>query len=158
MTTTQRIDLETLSRAPIAAALRLEQAIDLDPGIRHLVKVRGSMVNGCAYCLDMHWTAARAEGEPEARLAQLATWEESPYYDERERAALALTDAMTHVSETHVPDDVWRRAEAHFEAGELAHLVWAIGAINLWNRVVITARPVAASSEAAQAAQHEEAA
>jgi alkylhydroperoxidase family enzyme len=94
----------------------------------------------------MHWAEARAAGEPEVRLAQLAAWAESPYYDDaRERAALALTDAMTHVSVTHVPDDVWAEAERHFDPDELADLVVAIGAVNLWNRVEIATRALPAS-------------
>jgi AhpD family alkylhydroperoxidase len=152
MTTSPRIDLTSLAGAPFAAVLRLEERIDLDPRLGKLIKVRASQVNGCAYCVDMHWTAARELGESELRLAQLGAWYESPYFDERERAALALTDAMTDVANTHVPDDVWARAEAHFEPRELAHLLFAIGAINLWNRVVVAARtPPASYTEAAAA-------
>ena len=128
--------------------LRLEQRIDFDPRLRELVKVRASLINGCAFCIDMHWTEARERGEPEHRLAQLAAWHESPFFDDRERAALALTDAVTHVAETHVPDDVWEEAERHFERGELAHLLFAIGAINLWNRVEVAARAMPASYRA----------
>jgi alkylhydroperoxidase family enzyme len=93
----------------------------------------------------MHWTALRHDGESEVRLAQLAAWEESPFFDERERAALALTDAVTQVSATHVPDAVWARAEAHFPPEELSHLLFAIAAINLWNRLAVSTRGVPAS-------------
>ncbi len=93
----------------------------------------------------MHWTEARAAGESEIRLAQLPAWRESPLFDDGERAALALTDAVTHVSETHVPDDVWALAEAHFEPDDLAHLLFAIAAINLWNRLMISIRAVPSS-------------
>ena len=87
----------------------------------------------------------RRDGESEVRLAQLAAWEESPFFDERECAALALTDAVTQVSATHVPDAVWARAEAHFPPEELAHLLFAIAAINLWNRLAVSTRGVPAS-------------
>jgi AhpD family alkylhydroperoxidase len=110
-----------------------------------LVKLRASQINGCAYCLDMHWPHARAQGESELRLSQLAAWRESPYFDDRERAALALTEAVTHVSSTHAPDDVWEEAARHFDADELAHLLFAIAAINVWNRVAVSARSVPAS-------------
>ena len=108
-------------------------------------RVRASMVNGCAFCIDMHWANARARGEPEVRLAQLAAWRESPFFDDRERAALALTDAVTRVAETHVPDDVWAEAEAHFSEPELANLLFAIAAINVWNRLMVATRTLPAS-------------
>ncbi|HST40149.1 MAG TPA: carboxymuconolactone decarboxylase family protein, partial [Conexibacter sp.] len=105
-------------------------------------------VNGCAFCIDMHWTDARAAGESEQRLSQVASWDESPYFDARERAALALTDAITHVGETRVPDDVWEAAAAQFEEAELAHLVVEIAAINFWNRVSIASRKLPAGWDA----------
>jgi AhpD family alkylhydroperoxidase len=153
MTPTPRIDLLQHAGAPYAAMVRVEERIKLDPPLRGLVKVRASQLNGCAFCVDMHWTDARAEGESELRLAQVTAWHESPFFDERERAALALTDAMTHVSSTHVPDDVWARAEARFAPDELAHLVFTIAAINLWNRVAVTSRVLPASFEPAGGAQ-----
>ena len=149
--TTPRIDLARLAGAPAAAMVKVEERIDFDPGLRELVRLRASLVNGCAYCIDVHWSALRRDGESEVRLAQLAAWEESPYFDERERAALALTDAVTHVSATHVPDAVWDRAAAHFPPEELSHLLFAIAATNLWNRLAVSARGVPASYEAAAA-------
>jgi AhpD family alkylhydroperoxidase len=125
--------------------LRVEERIELDPTLRELVDVRASQINGCAFCIDMHWARARAGGESEARLAQLAAWHESPFFDDRERAALALTEAVTHVSQTHVPDEVWADAEAHFQADELAHLLFQIAAINLWNRILVALRALPAS-------------
>jgi AhpD family alkylhydroperoxidase len=122
--------------------LRVEERINLAPRLRGLVQVRASQINGCAFCIDMHWTEARSAGESEMRLAQLAAWRGSPLYDGRERAVLALTDAVTNVAETHVPDDVWAEAEAHFEADELANLLLAIGTINLWNRLTVSTRAV----------------
>jgi AhpD family alkylhydroperoxidase len=150
-TTTPRIDLLTQAAPLYAAMVRLEERIQLERGLRELVKVRASQINGCAFCIDMHWSDARARGESEERLAQLAAWHESPYYDDRERAALALTDAVTHVSTSHVPDDVWDAAKEHFEPGELANLLFAIGAINLWNRLLVATRAVPASYRAASA-------
>jgi AhpD family alkylhydroperoxidase len=147
MTTTQnpRLDLAHHAAAPLAAMLRLEERLSVASPVRELVKLRASQINGCAFCIDMHWTDARAIGEPEHRLAQLDAWAESPFYDDRERAALALTEAMTRVAATHVPDDVWAQAERHFDADELANLVMAIGAINLWNRIEIATRALPAS-------------
>ena len=143
--TTPRIDLIHHAGAPLAAMVRVEERIALDPTVKDLVKVRVSQINGCAHCLDMHWTHAREQGESELRLAQLGAWQESPFFDARERAALALTEAVTHVSATHVPDDVSEEAARHFDSDDVAHLLFAIGAINLWNRVVVAARRLPAS-------------
>ena len=117
----------------------------LDHKLLHMIKLRASQLNGCAYCIDMHWAEARDDGEPEQRLAQLDAWSESPYFDERERAALALTEAVTHVSSTHVPDDVWAQAEAQFTSDELVNLLVAIAMINAWNRIAIASRAQPAS-------------
>jgi AhpD family alkylhydroperoxidase len=135
-----RLDLGEHTAKAYAAMMRLEAAIELDPAIRHLVKLRASQLNGCAYCIDMHWKDARADGEPEARLYGLDAWRETPLYDDREQAALELCEAVTMVADTHVPDEVWQRAQAQFDERELAHLVFAITAINAWNRLAITAR------------------
>jgi AhpD family alkylhydroperoxidase len=123
-----------------AAMFRLEQSIELDRRLSDLVKLRASQINGCAFCLDMHWKDARAAGESEERLYSLDTWRESPLYSERERAALELCEAMTLVAESHVPDAVWERARAAFDEEELAQLVFAITAINAWNRLNIATR------------------
>jgi AhpD family alkylhydroperoxidase len=125
--------------------VRVEERIELDPALSGLVKLRASQINGCAFCIDMHWPHARAAGESEERLAQLAAWRESPFFDDRERAALALTEAVTHVSETHVPDEVWSEAEAHFGPDALANLLFQIAAINLWNRIAVSTRVLPAS-------------
>jgi len=142
---TPRIDLPRSAGGAFTALLRLEHRIELDPALRKLVQVRSSQLNGCSFCIDMHWSEARDAGESEQRLSQLDAWAESPYFDERERAALALTESMTMVAETHVPDDVWLEAEAHFDTSELANLLFAIAAINAWNRLQIAARVPAAS-------------
>ena len=126
----------TLSRALVA----LEREIRIEPALRELVKLRASVLNGCAYCIDMHTKDARKAGESEQRLYAVAAWEEAPFFCERERAALALTDAVTLVAETHVPAAVYDEAARHFEPEELAHLIWQIVAINAWNRIAITTR------------------
>ncbi len=113
------------------------RASGLEAGLLHMVKLRASQINACAYCIDMHWKDARAVGETEQRLYGLSAWEESPYYTPRERAALAWTDALTHVSQTHAPDTVYAEVREHFTDKELADLSWAIAAINAWNRLAI---------------------
>jgi len=108
----------------------------------HLVKLRASQLNGCAYCLDMHWKDLRALGESEQRLYGLDAWHESPYYSPRERAALAWTEAVTLVASSRVPDDLYREARAHFDERALGDLTLAIATINAWNRLAIAARDV----------------
>ena len=104
--------------------------------------MRASQINGCAYCLDMHSKDARAKGETEQRLYGLDAWRETPYYSARERAALEWTEALTLVSETRVPDDVYERVREQFSEDELVHLSLAIVAINGWNRLNVAARTV----------------
>ncbi len=108
----------------------------------HLVKTRASQINGCAHCLDMHTKDARAEGESEQRLYALDAWRETPFFDERERAALEWTEALTLVAETHAPDDVYERVKQHFTEQELIDLTLAISIINTWNRLNIAFRTV----------------
>ena len=114
----------------------------LEPILLELVKTRASQINGCAFCLDMHTKDARARGESEQRLYALSAWRETPFYTDRERAALAWTEAVTLVSETHVPDDVYEQAREQFSEEELANLTLAIVAINGWNRLAISFRTV----------------
>ena len=114
---------------------RFSSSVELDHGLRLLIEIRASQINGCAFCLDMHWKDARAAGEPEERLYMLGAWRESPLYGERERAALELCEAMTEIAGRGVPDEVWERAAAAFGAEELAQLVFAIAVINTWNRL-----------------------
>jgi AhpD family alkylhydroperoxidase len=114
----------------------------LEPGLLELVRMRASQINGCAFCLDMHSKDARAEGETEQRLYCLPAWRETPFYSDRERAALEWTEAVTLVSENHVPDEVFERARQQFSEEELAHLTLAIVAINGWNRFAISFRAV----------------
>jgi AhpD family alkylhydroperoxidase len=136
----RRIRLAEHAPRPFAAVARLEAAIDLDDTLHVLIQLRASQINGCAFCIDMHWQDARAAGEREERLYSLDAWRDSPLYDERERAALELCEAITLVASTHVPDDIWDRAAAVFEPAELAQVVFAATAINVWNRMMISAR------------------
>ncbi|HEU4656161.1 MAG TPA: carboxymuconolactone decarboxylase family protein [Capillimicrobium sp.] len=135
-----RLSLAEVAPQQLAAMLRLERSIDLDRRLRDLVALRASQLNACAFCLDMHYKDARAAGESEERLYLLDAWRESPGYSERERAALELCEAMTLLTDGHVPDAVWERAEAAFEREELAQLVFAIVSINAWNRLNVTTR------------------
>ena len=112
----------------------------LEHGLLHMIKLRASQLNGCAYCIDMHWKDARAAGESEQRLYGLDAWEESPYYNDRERAALAWTESVTRLSDGHAPDSVYDTLRSHFTEKEIVDLTWAVAAINAWNRVVIASR------------------
>jgi AhpD family alkylhydroperoxidase len=112
----------------------------LEPILVHLVKLRASQINGCAYCIDMHWKDLRAEGETEQRLYGLDAWRESPYYTDRERAALDWTEAVTLVTQGHVPDKVYEVVRQHFDERELSVLTLVISTINAWNRLAIAQR------------------
>ncbi len=114
----------------------------LEPSLLELVKTRASQINGCAYCLEMHTREARERGESEARLYLLSAWRESPLYSARECAALEWTEAVTLLSETAVPDDVFEMARAAFTEEELVNLTVAIGMINVWNRIAVSFRLV----------------
>jgi AhpD family alkylhydroperoxidase len=135
-----------------AEASRAMNALDdadlgLDPVLRDLIRLRASQINGCAYCVDSHSKDLRHAGESEARVLGLTTWRELPYYTPRERAALALTEAITLIA-GGVPADVYAAAEAEFDPAELAGVIWAIVAINAWNRLAIpTGDPVPGSYE-----------
>jgi AhpD family alkylhydroperoxidase len=140
-----RIDLMHVNPGIIHAMLGLERQVHkagLDSKLLDLVRMRASQINGCAFCLDMHSKDARANGETEQRLYGLDAWRETPYYSARERAALEWTEALTLVSESHVPDDVYERVREQFTEDELAHLSLAIVAINGWNRFNVAARTV----------------
>ena len=121
----------------------------LEPSLLELVKLRSSQINGCAYCIDMHTKDARSQKETEQRLYALSVWRETQFYTDRERAALAWTETVTQVAETHVPDDVYELAHKHFTGKELVDLTLAIVVINGWNRLAISFRTVAGSYEPA---------
>ncbi len=104
------------------------------------LRLRASQLNGCAFCIDMHWKDARARGESEQRLYGLDAWRESPYYSARERAALAWCEALTLVAQGHVPDEAWAEVRPHFSDRELANLTLAVIAINGWHRLAIASR------------------
>jgi AhpD family alkylhydroperoxidase len=128
---------------------------ELEESLRHLIMLRASQINGCAYCLDMHWKDLRAIGEQEQRLYSLDAWRECPYYTGRERAALAWTEAVTLITEGHVPDSAYEEAHAHFSEKELSNLTLAVTAINAWNRLSIAARTVPGTYRPAKTHQRE---
>ena len=114
----------------------------LEVSLIHLIKLRASQINGCAYCLDMHWKDLRALNETEQRLYSLDAWRECPYYTDRERAALAWTEAVTLITDGHVSDAVYEEVRPHFSEKELSDLTLAVATINAWNRLSIAARTV----------------
>ncbi|SBT46123.1 carboxymuconolactone decarboxylase family protein [Micromonospora auratinigra] len=138
----QRMDLARVAPEAYRAVSGLETYIrgNLDHTVLELVKVRASMLNGCAFCVDMHTRDALAAGESSRRLFAVAAWREAPFFDERERTALALTDAVTRLGEHGVPDEVWDAAAEVWSERELADLVVAIATINVWNRIVVSTR------------------
>jgi AhpD family alkylhydroperoxidase len=140
-----RIDYAKTAPEVRAAMMGLEQYVHqsgLDRGLLELVKLRASLINGCAYCADMHTKVARSRGETEQRLHAVSLWKETPFYSDRERAALAWTEAVTLISVDHVPDEVYELARQHFTEKELVDLTLAIVAINGWNRLAIAFKTV----------------
>ncbi|HJX92189.1 MAG TPA: carboxymuconolactone decarboxylase family protein [Pyrinomonadaceae bacterium] len=140
-----RIDYLKSARGAYHALLGIEhylQQCGLEESLQNLIKLRVSQINGCAYCIDMHWKDLRATGEAEQRLYGLDAWEESPYYTDRERAALTWAESVTNIQEGHVPDGVFERVKEFFNDKELADLTLAVTAINSWNRLSIAARTV----------------
>lgn len=136
-----RINYQQASPEALQAMLALESAVrksGLESSLLELVKMRASQINGCAFCMDMHASDARKHGETERRLYLLQAWREAPIYTERERAAMAWTEAVTLISANHVPDDVFEQASQHFTETELVNLTLAIVAINGWNRFAIS--------------------
>ncbi|WP_326688448.1 MULTISPECIES: carboxymuconolactone decarboxylase family protein [unclassified Streptomyces] len=144
MTTTPRMEIWKIAPAVAKGMYAFQKAATeqgLDPVIQELVKIRASQLNKCAYCLDMHLTDARKNGEDQLRLDLITAWEEAgDLFTEREQAALALTEAVTVLTDGHVPDGVYQRAATHFDENELAALIAQITAINAWNRFAVTTR------------------
>ena len=143
-----RVDYRSAAPGAFRAMLGLERHVHecgLEGSLLELVKMRASQINGCAYCLDMHSKDAGAAGETEQRLHVLPAWREAPFYTARERAALGWTEALTLVSESRVPDDVYEEARRHFSEAELVNLSLAVIAINGWNRLAIGFRTQAGS-------------
>lgn len=124
----------------------------LEESLLHLVRLRASQLNGCAYCIDMHWKDLRSRDETEQRLYALDAWRECPWYSDRERAALAWTEAVTFIDENHAPDPVYQIARAHFNETELSDLTLAVATINAWNRLSIASRLTPGSYQPANAA------
>jgi AhpD family alkylhydroperoxidase len=140
-----RLAFRHLIPKPLTLLMDIESDIDqssLEPRLLHLVKLRASQINGCAYCLDMHSKDARADGESEQRLYALDACAETPFFDKRERAALLWTEAVTRVSEDHVPDHAYEVTRGEFDDRELAYLTLAIATINAWNRLNVALRNI----------------
>jgi AhpD family alkylhydroperoxidase len=123
--------------------LNVERAIGkgrIELSLRELIKQRVSQINGCAFCIDMHWKDARAAGETEQRLYSLPAWRECPYYSDRERAGLRLAEELTRIADKPAPEEAIEQAREHFSAEEFEDLLWVIAAINTWNRISIGSR------------------
>src|SRR5437879_4431013 len=127
---------------PLSGLEAYVRSSGLEPGLLDLVKTRASQLNGCAYCIDMHTKDARAGGESEQRLYTLSVWRETPFFTDRERAALAWTEAVTLIHQGHAPDEIYQSAREHFSEEEMVILTMAIVAINGWNRLAIGFRAV----------------
>lgn len=142
MTHRQRLSIHDVDRRAYEAVLGLERyvhASGLDTALYELVKIRASQINGCAFCLDMHNRDARAGGEAQRRLDILSAWKEAPeLFTEAERAALALTEAVTQIGAAGVPEDVWEQASKKFDEAAIVHLLMAISTINVWNRLAVS--------------------
>ena len=150
-----RIDYKAVAPEAFKAMYGLESYVrqcGLERSLLELVKLRASQINGCAYCIDMHTKDARALGETEQRLYTVSVWREAPFYSERERVALAWTESVTTVGESHVPDEVFEMARGQFSERELVDLSMAIIAINGWNRMAVSFRAVAGSYSLAETA------
>jgi AhpD family alkylhydroperoxidase len=143
-----RIDYTKVGSGALRAMYGLEKYLaesSVEKPLRELIKLRASQINGCAYCIDMHWKDARADGESEQRLYGLAAWREAPYYSERERTALAWTEELTLIAEHHVSDELYEQTRRQFSEQELVDLTLAVGTINAWNRIAISFRTEAGS-------------
>jgi AhpD family alkylhydroperoxidase len=143
----QRLDYPGLAPEPMRTMYGLAAYLagcGLEPALLQLVKIRASQLNGCAFCIDMHTKDARAAGETEQRIYALNAWRETPFFTDRERAALAWTEAVTRIG-GGVPDDLYAETRGQFSEKELVDLTWAVAAINAWNRVAISFRSVPGS-------------
>ena len=144
----QRLDYSKTSPDGIGILRQLEGYLKnagLEPELVELVKLRASQINGCAYCIDMHTKDARSHGESEQRLYGVTAWRETPFYSERERAALAWTESVTRISADQVPEEIYQQVKQHFTERELVDLTLAVIAINSWNRLAISFRTPAGS-------------
>jgi len=151
-----RINYVKVAPGAYKAMSGLEEYVDasgLEAQLLHLIKMRASQINGCAYCIDMHSKDLRAIGETEQRIYSLDAWRECPYYTDRERAALAWTEAVTLITNGHVSDQVYEEVRPHFTEKELADLTLAVAAINAWNRLAIAGRAVPGNYQPAKHAE-----
>jgi len=138
-----RIDYAHVAEGALRAHMGLESYVrssGLEPSLLHLMKLRASYINGCAYCVDMHTKDARLDDESEQRLYAIPVWRETPFFTPRERAALAWTDSVTEVARTHVPDEVFDEVRQQFSDAEIVNLTMAVVAINGWNRLAVALR------------------
>jgi AhpD family alkylhydroperoxidase len=148
-----RIDYRKVAPQAVQALWAVERYAresKIERPLLELVKLRASMMNGCAYCVDMHSKDARAGGESEQRLYALSVWREAPFFTPRERAALAWTEAVTEVSAGHIPDEIYRLGREHFDEPELVDLTMVVITINAWNRLAIAFRAVAGTYQPAK--------
>jgi AhpD family alkylhydroperoxidase len=151
----QRIDYAKVATGALAAMMNLERYVrecGLEHSLLHLLKLRASQINGCAYCIDMHSKDALAAGETPQRLLALSAWPETPFFTDRERAALAWAEGLTLVSSHGAPDAFYQAAREHFSEKELVDLTMAVVAINGWNRLAITFRPPVGTYQPGRAA------
>ncbi|MFC3799069.1 carboxymuconolactone decarboxylase family protein [Cohnella sp. GCM10012308] len=135
-----RMNHQAVNPAAFQALLKLEESVKkmgLDPVLYELIKIRASQINGCAFCLDMHTTDLRKMGESERRINLVAVWHEAPQFTEKERAALALTEAVVRIADAGVPQDIYDEARRHFSESEYIAIVMAVNAISSWNRIAI---------------------
>ncbi len=151
---TPRLDYRHAGSGAYQSMLGMEEYVrscGLEHSLLELVKTRASQINGCAYCIDMHTKDARAAGETEQRLYGLSAWRETPFYSERERAALEWSEALTLIADSDIPDELYERVHRHFSDAEMVNLSLAIIAINGWNRLAISFRSVPGSYKAPSA-------
>lgn len=151
----ERMDYAAASPGATQAMRGLQRHLDtstLEPLLMELVKIRASQINGCAYCIDMHTKDARAEGETEQRIYALSAWRETPFFTDRERAALEWTETLTRVADGHPTDEQYERLTAHFSEDEIVALTFAVVVINGWNRLAISFRPEVGSYQPQQPA------
>ncbi len=152
-----RLNYDKAASGAYRAMSQLEQYVrncGLEASLIELVKIRASQINGCAFCIDMHTKDARAAGESEQRIYLLSAWRESPFYSERERAALQWTEALTLIADNHVPDDIYEYVRPHFTDEELVNLTLAVSTINAWNRFAISFRSEPGTYQPKQTVAH----
>ncbi|MBB4200204.1 alkylhydroperoxidase [Rhodoblastus sphagnicola] len=143
MSTHPRLDIKKVAPDSYKAVFALEQYVQkcgLEPRLIHLIKLRASQINGCAFCVDMHVKESRHDGLSEQWIALLSVWRESPLYDARERALLGWVEAVTNIAQTGIPDSDFETLKAHFSDEEIAKITVAIGTINIWNRLAVGLR------------------